>query len=257
MVWGTYGYRVQVSRSASSTVACVLLYCLEYRERVSVAGRQVVDSGTLFDIRQLVAASKGAVRRCPSGDGTVFIPQKVRLPASSLRKPTNQSAILRTYSTERRILSFLICVSCGRRMPLLSVRVSPRHISQRTGYQRRQRRPHSSLRRWPGSIYGEQKKGIGVTELAVLLDHGRDVYTHYAHMSRITVRKGQKVAAGEQIGLVGSTGRSTSPIFTSKSKSAVSFTIPCLLSFRGTQTNRSRQKLFRDANGSCELPPEI
>jgi murein DD-endopeptidase MepM/ murein hydrolase activator NlpD len=46
---------------------------------------------------------------------------------------------------------------------------------------------------------------------AVLLAHGRDVYTHYAHLSRIVVQNGQKVHAGDVIGLVGSTGRSTSP----------------------------------------------
>lgn len=47
--------------------------------------------------------------------------------------------------------------------------------------------------------------------LAVLLDHGREVYTHYAHLSRILVQSGQKVRTGDVIGLVGSTGRSTSP----------------------------------------------
>jgi murein DD-endopeptidase MepM/ murein hydrolase activator NlpD len=60
-------------------------------------------------------------------------------------------------------------------------------------------------------VFTGSRKGYRSYGLAVLLDHGRNVYTHYAHMSRILVRKGQKVAAGEKIGLVGSTGRSTSP----------------------------------------------
>ncbi len=45
----------------------------------------------------------------------------------------------------------------------------------------------------------------------VIVDHGNDVYTRYAHASRILVRAGQKVRKGQQIALVGSTGRSTSP----------------------------------------------
>jgi murein DD-endopeptidase MepM/ murein hydrolase activator NlpD len=60
-------------------------------------------------------------------------------------------------------------------------------------------------------VFTGSRKGYRSYGLAVLVDHGRNVYTHYAHMSRIHVRKGQKVAAGDKIGLVGSTGRSTSP----------------------------------------------
>lgn len=45
----------------------------------------------------------------------------------------------------------------------------------------------------------------------VLLDHGGDVYTRYAHASRVLVRTGQKVRLGDKIALVGSTGRATSP----------------------------------------------
>lgn len=55
------------------------------------------------------------------------------------------------------------------------------------------------------------RKGYRSYGQTVLIDHGNDVLTHYAHMSRILVRKGQKVAKGETVGLVGSTGRSTSP----------------------------------------------
>ena len=45
----------------------------------------------------------------------------------------------------------------------------------------------------------------------VFVDHGQGVVTMYCHLSRIDVRPGQEVATGEQLGLVGATGRVTGP----------------------------------------------
>lgn len=45
----------------------------------------------------------------------------------------------------------------------------------------------------------------------VILDHGKGIATFYAHLSEISVTIGQRLASGQTVGLVGSTGRSTGP----------------------------------------------
>jgi murein DD-endopeptidase MepM/ murein hydrolase activator NlpD len=45
----------------------------------------------------------------------------------------------------------------------------------------------------------------------VEISHGNGLVTRYAHMSRFAAKVGQQVAAGEVIGAIGNTGRSTGP----------------------------------------------
>jgi murein DD-endopeptidase MepM/ murein hydrolase activator NlpD len=45
----------------------------------------------------------------------------------------------------------------------------------------------------------------------VIVDHGKGIFTNYAHLSKIQVVAGQHVTRGEQIGLSGSTGRVSGP----------------------------------------------
>jgi murein DD-endopeptidase MepM/ murein hydrolase activator NlpD len=52
---------------------------------------------------------------------------------------------------------------------------------------------------WDASGYGNR----------VLIDHGNGMITLYGHLSALQVQAGQRVNRGDQIGMMGSTGRST------------------------------------------------
>ncbi len=52
---------------------------------------------------------------------------------------------------------------------------------------------------------------VGAYGFLVIVDHGGGWETRYAHLSRIDVQTGQRVAQGGVVGLVGSTGASTGP----------------------------------------------
>ncbi len=45
----------------------------------------------------------------------------------------------------------------------------------------------------------------------VIIDHGYDYQTLYAHLSKIDVKKGQQVKRGDELGLIGNTGLSSGP----------------------------------------------
>ncbi len=60
-------------------------------------------------------------------------------------------------------------------------------------------------------VFAGKRKGFEGYGNIVLLRHNREVYTTYAHLSRIGVKKGQKVRRGKIIAAVGNTGRSTGP----------------------------------------------
>lgn len=56
--------------------------------------------------------------------------------------------------------------------------------------------------------FAGRKSGYGNV---IEISHGNGLVTRYAHMSAFRAKQGQKVAAGDVIGAIGSTGRSTGP----------------------------------------------
>lgn len=61
------------------------------------------------------------------------------------------------------------------------------------------------------ALIGRESQGFRVHGNTVGLDHGQGVETIYIHLSRIDVKVGDKVKAGQVIGAVGSTGSATGP----------------------------------------------
>ncbi|MGE3905834.1 MAG: peptidoglycan DD-metalloendopeptidase family protein [Reyranellaceae bacterium] len=59
----------------------------------------------------------------------------------------------------------------------------------------------------PGKVIFAER--LGFYGKLVEIDHGMGVTTRYGHLQKIVVEEGQVVAAGEKIGTMGSTGRST------------------------------------------------
>lgn len=60
-------------------------------------------------------------------------------------------------------------------------------------------------------LIGYEKNGFRVHGNTVGIDHGQGVISIFIHLSKITVQEGEQVAAGDQIGAIGSTGASTGP----------------------------------------------
>jgi murein DD-endopeptidase MepM/ murein hydrolase activator NlpD len=54
-------------------------------------------------------------------------------------------------------------------------------------------------------------KDLFFTGKTVIIDHGYGVLTLYAHLSKLKVKKGQEIDAGQMLGLSGKTGRVTGP----------------------------------------------
>lgn len=61
----------------------------------------------------------------------------------------------------------------------------------------------------PGDATVLSAKRNGAYGLTINLDHGNGIITRYAHLSKMKVKKGEKVKRGDIIGDMGSTGRST------------------------------------------------
>lgn len=110
-------------------------------------------------------------------------------------------------------------ISVPSRMPLAGARMSSGY-GMRNHPVLRQRRRHTGvdLAAPTGTpVYATADGIVGRADrfssygLFISIDHGAELETRYAHLSRLAVAAGDRVEKGEVIGYVGSTGRSTGP----------------------------------------------
>ncbi len=110
-------------------------------------------------------------------------------------------------------------ISVPSRMPLAGARLSSGY-GMRNHPVLRQRRRHNGvdLAAPTGTpVYATADGLVGRADwfssygLYISIDHGADLETRYAHLSRLAVAAGERVQKGDLIGYVGSTGRSTGP----------------------------------------------
>jgi murein DD-endopeptidase MepM/ murein hydrolase activator NlpD len=97
---------------------------------------------------------------------------------------------------------------------------SGRNFGHRRVFNNQPRAPHNGadLRATTGTPIQSTNRGRVVlakdlffTGNTVIVDHGLGIYSLYAHLSRIDVKKGAVVQNGQVVGLAGATGRVTGP----------------------------------------------
>lgn len=174
----------------------------EYRELPAEVDLPDAAPGSSVRLAPLSLDSIGLADGVPAGGLAQVIP----LPPSIVSKATNMS-VGRSYGYSSRV------VSTGR-MPLNSNfgwRRDPFTGSSRmhTGVDIDCRFGQSVGASMGGVVYWASRRG-GYGNL-VVVDHGKGITTFYAHLSSIQVVPGQWVVAGQTVGLVGSSGRSTGP----------------------------------------------
>ncbi len=155
--------------------------------------------------------------RLPEAQGGPFIPADVRAGADGelLDRMNRIADVLSETATLRRELE---------RLPVRKPMASYRRISSRFGYRsdpfRRKLALHagidfkaaygaSVLATAPGTVI--RAGWTGSYGKLVEIRHDNGLVTRYAHLSRVRVRAGQRVRAGDRIGRLGNTGRSTGP----------------------------------------------
>lgn len=204
-------------RAAVSFVAAVAVF--------SIAAPASANSSANADIAAPLRAAQAANQSATGGEDEKFRKlfsswqnlEAGTVPAlAAVAEAAGQAGLTASTLTARRIQRE---ISIPSRSPLDSVRLTS-DFGMRTHPVLGQRRGHKGvdLGAPTGTPIVATADGLisraswfSSYGLFVSIEHGGDLQTRYAHMSRLNVAEGQRVRKGEVIGFVGSTGRSTGP----------------------------------------------
>lgn len=153
---------------------------------------------------------------------TVFLPATAVLPEKELARKTCKKPSARCSATnKRRRIANAIRGKKHPSVPLMKFPVLGGVLTSPFGY--RWGKFHKGLdiaapagtavKACAGGrvIFTGSRKRFRRYGKTVLIHHGKGVYTYYAHLRKIMVKKNQQVRQGQKIASVGNTGRSTGP----------------------------------------------
>lgn len=208
------GYRLRVGQQLMITPADGAVMTCQ-------AGDQLDEIAHRYDLQPslLLAANPGVGGNHLVAGQPLFIPgaQELRLPL-----PREMALAPRGYRNEgtarqRLTASRSLIGQFGNRVGALSWPAAGQ-ISSPFGIRGYSFHPGMDICNAIGTPVHAAKAGLVVAAgwsggygYAVDIDHGGGVVTRYGHCSRLLVAAGQKVEAGEEIALMGSTGHSTGP----------------------------------------------
>jgi murein DD-endopeptidase MepM/ murein hydrolase activator NlpD len=158
-------------------------------------------ASTGIDVEKLLGGLNGA----KEGEGGPFIPfNKKDLAAANGARAEQLRKILKTLPLAAPLAHYEIGSTFGARLDPINHRQA---FHPGLDFEAPYRSPVYSTA--PGTvIFTGVKDSYGKL---VEIDHGHGIVTRYAHLHRVLVARGQKVGAHQEIGELGSTGRSTGP----------------------------------------------
>jgi murein DD-endopeptidase MepM/ murein hydrolase activator NlpD len=172
-----------------------------------------------LDFQKVVVINKLAYPHTLKQGDTVFLPAQALLPDSKICSASPEKAPI--IKATRQTVANAILGKKDQRVPELKFPVPGGVLTSPFGY--RWGRLHKGLdiaapvgkpvlACADGRVmFTGSRKRFRRYGNTVLIDHGRGVYTYYAHLGGISVKKSQNVRKGQKIASVGNTGRTTGP----------------------------------------------
>ncbi|MEM9108281.1 MAG: M23 family metallopeptidase, partial [Pseudomonadota bacterium] len=191
-----------------------VLFSLQEIEQEQFAKVQKLTSNayqTAETIRSILQQT-GVAQGASAGLGGPFI--SAEDPATFDVSLNDLGTALDTLETAKQLVRQIPVASPAPDQPITSAfgkRIDPflKRMAHHAGVDFRTPVGHAIFAAADGTVtYAKRRGGYGKM---VEIDHGNGIKTRYAHLSRISVKPGDKITVGAKIGAAGNTGRSTGP----------------------------------------------